>query len=55
MPDPSPHEVIWWRDEHGHPQQTSRANGEAAEWAPMSKADFDKTFPAPGDDETPEK
>jgi hypothetical protein len=52
MPN-DPHEVIWWRDEHGHPQQTTRVNGENNGWKPMSKADFEKTFPS-GDEDTEE-
>jgi hypothetical protein len=56
MPN-DPHEVIWFRDENGHPQQATRANAEAnhPEWKPMSDKDFAKTFPQTGDEENPEE
>jgi hypothetical protein len=51
-----PHDVLWFRDEHGHPQQTARVNGEEAGWKPMTEADFNKTFPViDGDESEPAK
>lgn len=49
-----PHEVLWWTDEHGHPQQATRANAEQnhPEWKQMSQKQFDKEFPAVGDEDT---
>lgn len=55
---PDPHEVLWFRDEHGHPQQATRSSAEQnhPEWRPMSAKDFAKTFPVTGDEtDTPEE
>jgi hypothetical protein len=54
MPDKDPHEVLWWRDENDNVQETTRANGEALEWKPMTPADLKKTFPT-GDEDNPQE
>jgi hypothetical protein len=54
---PDPHEVLWYRDEHGNPQQATRSNAEQnhPDWKPMTKSDHAKTCPEVGDETDPEE
>lgn len=53
---PDPHEVLWYRDQDGHPQQATRSNAEQnhPDWKQMSAKDFTLTFPDLGDEEPEE-